>query len=633
MVSHPQTPQKIALEPWEVGGELLDILSRGLYTDARDALREYVQNSVDAHASTVHVTIDGPVITVRDDGDGMDFDTLRRARRLGASDKSPQFNVGFRGIGIYAAFGMCETLTIHTHQANAAELLRLRLHFGAMGRVLEKDRDAPKRSGVALTDLLYEHTDFQRTDYTGDPTEQFTMVRLEGVRPEHRAQLSKLAEVHSYLLSTLPVAFPESGYGFSVNNWLRDIVKLHPVRIVLRVGKEPEVLVAPQLARNVREPETNYIKDADGRDLAFMWYALSTTGSQVSSDHGATNNYDISGFHLKIKGFTLGNRQTVRHLWPLVGGRALYHHYTGEIHVLDDAGVVPNAARNDLSAGRPRDVLFRYLEDNFNVLNSQADVARQLLKIQGDVATLEKQAENLRQRQDNPDESPFELYRLSRNFVLSIERSERELTRLKGRGRSGRSRMTFPPTQLQLQEIDKIFTLVREPKEIASRVVRATSTRTRSKSSDVQPASQQPPLPQVALLRQALDAFAGMHDRLPGDRFAGAHEALESALRFQLVAPAVAVLDDLKAEGYSLVESLETSRRELRSYLGWSANAPVSLAEALAEEGFLPSTTRESALIQALDDGLRSGLGGRGEAYENLLRAIAAAVSANSNLG
>ena len=104
MVGQQHTSQRIALEPWEVGGELLDVLSRGLYTDAKDALREYVQNSVDAHANNVHITIDGPVLTVRDDGDGMDFDTLRRARRLGASDKGVRFNVGFRGIGIYATF-------------------------------------------------------------------------------------------------------------------------------------------------------------------------------------------------------------------------------------------------------------------------------------------------------------------------------------------------------------------------------------------------------------------------------------------------------------------------------------------------------------------------------------------------
>ena len=63
MVGQQQASQRIPLEPWEVGGELLDILSRGLYTDAKDALREYVQNSVDAVANNVHITIDGPVVT------------------------------------------------------------------------------------------------------------------------------------------------------------------------------------------------------------------------------------------------------------------------------------------------------------------------------------------------------------------------------------------------------------------------------------------------------------------------------------------------------------------------------------------------------------------------------------------
>ena len=56
MVRQRRLSRKIALEPWEVGGELLDILSRGLYSDAKDAIREYIQNGVDAEASTVMVT-------------------------------------------------------------------------------------------------------------------------------------------------------------------------------------------------------------------------------------------------------------------------------------------------------------------------------------------------------------------------------------------------------------------------------------------------------------------------------------------------------------------------------------------------------------------------------------------------
>ena len=45
----------------------------------------------------------------------------------------------------------------------------------------------------------------------------------------------------------------------------------------LRVGKDPEVIVAPQLAARVHEPRSEYIKDAEDRKLAFVWYALSST--------------------------------------------------------------------------------------------------------------------------------------------------------------------------------------------------------------------------------------------------------------------------------------------------------------------------------------------------------------------
>ena len=633
MVSQQQASQRIPPEPWEVGGELLDILSRGLYTDAKDALREYIQNSVDADANNVHITIDGPVVTVRDDGQGMDFETLRRARRLGASDKGMQFNVGFRGIGIYAAFGMCETLTIHTHQANASELLGLRMRFGEMSRVLERDRNAPRRSSIALTDLLFEHTEFFRTNFTENIDDQFTMVRLEGLQTEYRSQLSNLSKVHGYLLNTLPVLFPDTGYGPDVNRWMRDRLNLNPVRVVLRVSKDPEVVVAPQIAKRVHEPQISYLKDADGRVLAFMWYALSTTREQVSAGQVGASDSDISGFLLKIKGFTLGSRFNVKHLWPLVGARALYHHYTGEIHVLDDAGAIPNAARNDLETGRPRDVLYRYLQDKFALLNSDADIARQLLKIREDLSGAEDEARKLLARRDSPDESPFELYRLSRNFIDDIKRSEMALRRLMGRGRSGRARTALPPSKAQKVEISELLDCVKEPKEIANRVVRATKNRTGSKNRGRPTEPTQPALPQVALLKEALDGLVGMGDNLPPDKFEAVQIALEAALRLQVVPKAIAALDDLKAAGFTLSETVESSRRQLRSHLGWSPNAPVSLFEALAQDGYLPASPRERALIQAIDNGLRSGLGGRGEAYENLLRAVAEAVSNHPDLG
>jgi len=139
--------KKYVVEPWEVGGELLDILSRGLYSDAKDSIREYAQNGIDADATKIILQTNGPIVTIRDDGYGMDMDTLRRARRFGISEKVPKLQVGYRGIGIYASFGMCERLRITTRKQGIKGLLNMQIDFGPMRRALEKDRIAEKRAG------------------------------------------------------------------------------------------------------------------------------------------------------------------------------------------------------------------------------------------------------------------------------------------------------------------------------------------------------------------------------------------------------------------------------------------------------------------------------------------------------
>ena len=351
MVVQERTYRKVPLEAWEIGAELLDILSRGLYTDAKDAIREYVQNGVDANASSVTVSINGPRVTIRDDGDGMDWDTLRMSRRFGVSDKSPKLHVGYRGIGIYAAFGMCEILRITTRQVEMDDLLHLQIRFGEMRRILEQDKASEKREGIGLSNLLYEYTEFRREPYTGDTSrDHFTLVRLDGISREYRAQLNDSESVEAYLLNTLPIAFPEEEYGITINAWLKEYVGLNSVKLVLRVGNEPEINVEPKIAPHLEDPQFHWIKDDQNKKVAFIWNALTTLGERIPSLSGSDEATGVSGFLLKMKGFTLGDRIRLKPRWPATGGRTLYHHYTGEAHVLDAADVYPSAARDDLEA-------------------------------------------------------------------------------------------------------------------------------------------------------------------------------------------------------------------------------------------------------------------------------------------
>jgi DNA mismatch repair ATPase MutL len=91
-----------------------------------------VQNSVDAKAKNVTIKITGNSVMVRDDGMGMDLTGLLQARQLGLSNKSQYEDVGFRGIGIYSGFDICNRLLVTTKTPGEAKARILEFDFGEM---------------------------------------------------------------------------------------------------------------------------------------------------------------------------------------------------------------------------------------------------------------------------------------------------------------------------------------------------------------------------------------------------------------------------------------------------------------------------------------------------------------------
>ena len=104
------TIDRVRFSKTDIGAEILPILTTGLYRDTLDALREYIQNSIDASSKKIELSIDPDTVSVTDNGTGRTGDQAHRAIRLGISDKNPSQNVGFRGIGIYSAFNLCDLL-------------------------------------------------------------------------------------------------------------------------------------------------------------------------------------------------------------------------------------------------------------------------------------------------------------------------------------------------------------------------------------------------------------------------------------------------------------------------------------------------------------------------------------------
>ena len=624
MVLPLEMMERIPLEPRDIGGELLDILSRGLYSNAMDAIREYAQNGIDAQASNIWISVDGPKVTVHDDGHGMDEQTLRHARRFGMSDKNTRENVGFRGIGIYSAFGMCDSLEIATHQLGDLDEYTMHFSFGEMRKILEEDKSGELRSGVALSDLLYEYVRFGTTTYNHDYGDrQYTVVTLDGVGQEYRAQLTDASALNDYLLNTLPAAFPSEDYGPTVNKWLAEYVKIRPIQIVLRVGNEPEISVRPQLAASVNLPEWNWIRNADGIPVAFTWHALSPHRRRLGSRYVGDDSGEASGFLLRLKGFTLGSRLSLKPLWPALGGGILYHHFTGEVHVLDSAKVFPNAARDDLEPSVSQQELYRALREYFDVLNRRADLDREINRATSQMEVLRETLGGLTSRFEDENEDPFELYRLCGNYLEELSNTEKQMLRLT------RGRKAIRPNTQQKASLDSLRTLIadynRKTNALLRRAQRFTESRRRPPNPD-----RQPP-PQVVLLKRAVAALNSMKQNFPGDDVQQAVSTVESAARAQSLGRAVAVLDALKAQGIQLTNEVELARQDLRSSLGWAATGPVSLEEVIADLNFSVDTDEQwSLFVRTVDQGLVVAASGRGQQFELALQAIAEELSQDS---
>ena len=626
MASQQAETYRLALEPEGVGGELLDILSRGLYSDARDAIREYAQNGVDAGASTIRITVSGPRVVIRDDGSGMDKETLQKSRRFGISDKTAADHVGFRGIGVYSAFGMCESLTITTRQVGMETLESIRFNFGDMRRILERDRTSGKRAAIALTELLFEHVQFTSEVYTGDRDRDderghFTVVTLEGVMPEYRSQLSDFFSLASYLLSTLPVAFPEEAYGLTVNKLLRKHVGLNPVKVFLRIGNEPEEEVRPTIVNEVEE-DTHYewVTNSKGEHTAFVWYVLSDSTSRITSPAGLDEGSGPSGFLLKLKGFTLGNRLLLRQHWPPAGGRTLYHHYSGEVHLVEKANVYPNAARNDLESSPDKQAFEAAIFVCFDRLNRKADLHRVINGTRSRIRGVSETAENLKNRSLHDDTDMFELYRQAQNLTEELDKTERELLR------PTRGRKAIRPNSTEQEALDALRLQIRQARHLLSPAARRPERiATRTAPSVTVP-------PQAAILEQAITALEDMISNNADPFLRNSLDSLRSAGTTHAIGRAIAVLDELKVKRVELTDIAEASRKELRTLLGWAPTGPVSLLEALAEVGFSPSTSREEALLEALDQGILDGIGGRGQRYESILRSVSESVIAVTQL-
>lgn len=362
------TPAKIRFQKEDIGGEILPILTTGLYRDTLDTLREYIQNAIDARCKHIEVIIDPDTITVADDGLGMTFDEAKKAIRLGISEKSSLENVGFRGIGIYSAFNLCDGLDIYTRPAVEPDCYIIHLDFKSIRETLLEDQERRKQdkpSSLYLEKLL-ENAVYVDVDRDNTLTEQGTKAIMSGLLGQVYQRLNNWGQVVSYLQDVVPLPFRED---FKYASVVREKFEQEDYRVVpltLQISNRHEPIYRPyynEMFAHGGEHPPEFFNIRDGKQrFGFAWVCINDA-RQVLKDP------KIRGLLIKKFGFSISGRN---YLEPYFARTVFNRRISGEV-IIQHPDLLPNAARSDFEYNSTRQAFLQALPRFIQTISAWAN--------------------------------------------------------------------------------------------------------------------------------------------------------------------------------------------------------------------------------------------------------------------
>ncbi len=354
----------------DIGAEILPILTTGLYHDPLDALREYIQNAIDANAKQIEVSIDPSIVAVVDDGHGMTPPQAERAIRLGISDKNPQQNIGFRGIGVYSAFNLCELLEIFS-KPKTGRASHIVFDFAKIREELLAEQELRKRGKppkLYLEKLLQTHV-YVREDDSGVLTKPGTKVVMSNLLSENYKRLQQWDDVERYLQDVVPLPFHP---GFAPGSAIQQRFTKEDYRVVpltLEMAGTRLALYRPyrdsQFVAGANYKPKFFVLRSGRRRIGFAWVCIN--GRRVIKDNR------IRGLLIKKFGFSVGDRG---YLEPYFKRTVFNRRVTGEI-IVQDPQLLPNAARSDFEHSIARQEFLKVLPRFISELSSWADKIQQ----------------------------------------------------------------------------------------------------------------------------------------------------------------------------------------------------------------------------------------------------------------
>ena len=202
----------VATEPAEllmpVGGDILSLVTSGMYTTPLSIYREYIQNAADSIAAfnnmkngkvEISLHLDSMSLSIRDNGPGLSrTQAIKELLPIAMSNKSRQTDRGFRGIGRLSGLAFGEFVTFLTRCNETDPVTRVVWNGSNLRRAIDNGLSIEK----AISDCVAVDT-VEGNDYPP----HFFEVQLGGISRYAAASILNRVLVREYIGEICPVPF------------------------------------------------------------------------------------------------------------------------------------------------------------------------------------------------------------------------------------------------------------------------------------------------------------------------------------------------------------------------------------------------------------------------------------------
>lgn len=423
----------------QIGKDVIESLTLGMYEDCRFIYREYVQNAADAvdkavklkildkGSEEIHIKIDveNRHISIFDNATGIPHENVVSIlRNIAHSTKKRGEDKGFRGIGRLGGLGYCSKLKFETSYFGE-DKKSIMTWDAELLKYIINDRDNNEEAVEVLSRVT--KTSFEKEDIDA----HYFRVIMEDVTSD---DLLDVESVTDYLSMVAPVDISSQFiYRSKINNFKREnglSVDTYNIYINGDQIYKPYTSViyednhgGKKKVDDILDVDFLLSRDDNGDIIYWGWYTISCLKGQMKPKNIAR------GIRLRKENIQIGDEEICKKFFSKTEDQRFSFYYFGEIHALSK-GLIPNSRRDYFGESKECVDFERRIKKDFLKLKELCYDAQ---KFRSSTTTIQK-AQELKEKIEEKERSGYtsqkerdDLQRQFEEQQKKVEQAEKQL--------------------------------------------------------------------------------------------------------------------------------------------------------------------------------------------------------------